>query len=108
MTRRTVLRDTLSSRAISLIERPSTKCSRRILPTVSTHSTPFTPANARETTGGQISTRKFTPRGSVLQADSQADLFGYRRYRAARARAPLLEEQSTRSGRRGGTARLFR
>ena len=42
--RLTVLRESLRSRAIALIDSPCTSRRRRIFPIVSTHSTPVTPA----------------------------------------------------------------
>src|SRR5215210_8246608 len=63
-TLRTVFRDTLRSRAISLIVLPLRKCSRRIRPIVSTVSIPPPPASNQ-------SEQRIRPirRGSILHAD---------------------------------------
>jgi hypothetical protein len=60
------LRDSLRSRAISLIDLPWTKCSRRIRPIVSTTSIPHRPLRAKagsrpsQESGGEFSTPKHT------------------------------------------------
>src|SRR3954465_10154433 len=66
-TLRTVFRDTLRSRAISLIVLPLRKCSRRIRPIVSTVSIPPPPASNQ-------SEQRIRPngRGSILDADNPA------------------------------------
>src|SRR5712675_2428089 len=66
-TLRTVFRDTLRSRAISLIVLPLRKCSRRIRPIVSTVSIPSPPASNQ-------SEQRIRPngRGSILDADNPA------------------------------------
>ena len=61
---RTVFRETFRSRAISLIDLPLTKCSRRIWPIVSTINIPDRPlANAKRA----AHQAKFG--GSILEAD---------------------------------------
>jgi putative transposase len=62
---RTVLRDTFSSRTISLIDFPLTKCSRRIRPIVSTTSIP--PPPTRVPQAGSLCNSSLT--GSKLDAD---------------------------------------
>src|SRR5712664_3360159 len=64
-TLRTVFRDTLRSRAISLIVLPPRKCSRRIRPIVSTVSIPLPPASIQS---GQCINGN--GRGSILDADN--------------------------------------
>src|SRR5690348_15955337 len=64
-TLRTVLRDTFSSRTISLIDFPLTKCSRRIRPIVSTTSIP--PPPTRVPQAGSLCDSSQT--GSKLDAD---------------------------------------
>jgi hypothetical protein len=54
---RTVLRDSLRLRAISLIDSPWTKCSRRVLPIVSTTSIPHRPLRRITDEGAQLSER---------------------------------------------------
>src|SRR3954454_23614466 len=66
-TLRTVFRDTLRSRAISLIVLPLRKCSRRIRPIVSTVSIPPPPASNQ-------SEQRIRPngRGAILDVDNPA------------------------------------
>src|SRR5438105_11253014 len=76
-TLRTVLRDTLRSRAISLIVLPLIKCSRRIRAIVSTTSIPhhLLRSKAGSATGQPIGGQFWTPipqlRGSKLHAETQ-------------------------------------
>jgi len=77
---RTVLRDIRRSRAISLIDLPWTKCSRRIRPTVSTTNIPRhllrskagSPPTNRQ--GGQFWTPIPRLRGSIFHAETQTTI----------------------------------
>src|SRR3954454_13701061 len=108
-TLRTVFRDTLRSRAISLIVLPLRKCSRRIRPIVSTVSIPPPPASNQ-------SEQRIRPdgRGSILDADNPAQGVkiarrntvdrGARQYRRGsqgrRVRIQVTEQRQDAMGRR--------
>src|SRR5437588_448726 len=88
-TLRTVLRDTLRSRAISLIVLPLIKCSRRIRAIVSTTSIPhhLLRSKAGSATGQPIGGQFWKPipqlRGSKLHAETQQGEIGPDLFRAA-------------------------
>src|SRR6266446_10727447 len=89
-TLRTVFRDTLRSRAISLIVLPLRKCSRRIRPIVSTVSIPPPPASNQ-------SEQRIRPngRGSILDADNPAQGVKIARRNTASADIPAATQLFT-------------